>query len=67
MATHIHTGIPTIPMRSGPGSGTIPMSIARSPIRSTAIWATSLGVGPAPEFTGGVADQIWICRSVCGC
>ena len=42
------------------------MSIARRFICSIAICATSRGVGPAPEFGGGSADQIQMRRSVCG-
>src|SRR4051794_17235217 len=66
LAAHIHTGIPTIPTESGPGSGVMPISIARRSICSMAIWATSRGVGPVPEYGGGLADQIQMSRSVCG-
>src|SRR4051812_41632258 len=65
-STHIHTGIPTRPMLSGPGSGTIPMSIAERSICLTAISATSRGDGPAPEPGGELAAHIVIAIPVCG-
>ena len=56
-AAHIQTGMPTIPMLPGPGFGAMPMLIADRFIWSIASVATSRGVGPAPEFGGGSADQ----------
>ena len=66
LAAHIQTGIPTTPMLPSPGSGVMPMSIARRFICSTAISATSRGVGPAPEFGGGSGAQMRISWLVCG-
>src|SRR5690349_3296982 len=63
---HIQTGIPTKPMLSGPGSGAMPMLMADRRIRSMAIWATSRGVGPVPEFGGGSCDQMVMSSPVCG-
>ena len=63
---HIHTGMPTSPMLSGPGSGAMPMSIALRCMFSIAICATSLGVGPVPEFGGGSCVHIVMSSPVCG-
>jgi hypothetical protein len=65
-AAHIHTGIPTRPMLFGPGFGAIPISMAVSPICFTAFWATSRGVGPAPESGGALCAQIVMSIPVCG-
>ena len=52
-AAHIHVGIPTIPTLPAPGSGTIPIVIARNCIAAIARCASTAGSGPA----GAVADQ----------
>ncbi|MFZ0160290.1 MAG: hypothetical protein WAL50_14790 [Kineosporiaceae bacterium] len=52
-AAHIHVGIPTIPTLPAPGSGTIPIVIARNCIAAIARRANTTGSGP----TGTAADQ----------
>ena len=66
VATHIQTGMPTMPMLSSPGFRCDADVDGPQAIRSIASCATSRGVGPAPEFGGGSADHIEISRSVCG-